>query len=238
MLIYHATSSTVSLNICPVLYFFFFLMIRRPPRSTLFPYTTLFRSVDKPQATVNLDRDLIAALGLTQADVGAALGSALGGGYVNYFSIAGRSYRVIPQVLQADRLNPEQVLDYYLRVPDGSVIQAGTVAKVTHEVVPQSLNRFQQLNSATISGVSGMSQGDALTYLRDLVHEVAPSGYNVDYAGQSRQFMQESGGFGGTLLFAVIIVFLALAAQFNSLRDPVVILVSVPLALFGALIFV
>ena len=194
--------------------------------------------IDKPQATVNLDRNLIATLGLTQADVGAALGSALGGGYVNYFSIAGRSYRVIPQVLQADRLNPEQVLDYYLRVPDGSVIQAGTVAKVTHEVVPQSLNRFQQLNSATISGVSGMSQGDALTYLRDLVHEVAPSGYNVDYAGQSRQFMQESGGFGGTLLFAVIIVFLALAAQFNSLRDPVVILVSVPLALFGALIFV
>jgi multidrug efflux pump len=194
--------------------------------------------VDKPQATVNLDRDMIAALGLTQADVGAALGSALGGGYVNYFSIAGRSYRVIPQVLQADRLNPEQVLDYYLRVPDGSVIQAGTVAKVTHEVVPQSLNRFQQLNSATISGVSGMSQGDALAYLRDLVHEVAPTGYNVDYAGQSRQFMQESGGFGGTLLFAIIIVFLALAAQFNSLRDPVVILVSVPLALFGALIFV
>ncbi|MGB3462596.1 MAG: efflux RND transporter permease subunit [Rhodanobacter lindaniclasticus] len=194
--------------------------------------------VDKPQATVNLDRNLIATLGLTQADVGAALGSALGGGYVNYFSIAGRSYRVIPQVLQADRLNPEQVLDYYLRVPDGSVIQAGTVAKVTHEVVPQSLNRFQQLNSATISGVSGMSQGDALTYLRDLVHEVAPSGYNVDYAGQSRQFMQESGGFGGTLLFAIIIVFLALAAQFNSLRDPIVILVSVPLALFGALIFV
>ncbi|MGN6654799.1 MAG: efflux RND transporter permease subunit [Rhodanobacter sp.] len=194
--------------------------------------------VDKPQATVNLDRDMIAALGLTQADVGAALGSALGGGYVNYFSIAGRSYRVIPQVLQADRLNPEQVLDYYLRVPDGAVIQAGTVAKVTHEVVPQSLNRFQQLNSATISGVSGMSQGDALAYLRDLVHEVAPSGYNVDYAGQSRQFMQESGGFGGTLLFAIIIVFLALAAQFNSLRDPVVILVSVPLALFGALIFV
>ena len=83
-----------------------------------------------------------------------------------------------------------------------------------------------------------MSQGDALKYLSDLVKEVAPSGYTVDYAGQSRQFTQESGGFGGTLLFAVIIVFLALAAQFNSLRDPIVILVSVPLALFGALIFV
>ena len=194
--------------------------------------------IDKPQATVSLDRDLITTLGLTQQDVGAALGAALGGGYVNYFSISGRSYRVIPQVLQVDRLNPDQVLNYYLRVPNGSVIQASTVAKITHQVVPQSLNRFQQLNSATISGVSGMAQGDALAYLRDLVHEVAGSGYNVDYAGQSRQFIQESGGFGATLLFAVIIVFLALAAQFNSLRDPIVILVSVPLALFGALIFI
>ena len=194
--------------------------------------------VDKPQSTVNLDRDMITTLGLTQQDVGAALGSALGGGYVNYFSISGRSYKVIPQVLQVDRLNPSQVLNYYIRVPDGSVIPASTVAKITHQVVPQSLNRFQQLNAATISGVSGMSQGEALTYLRDLVHQVAPTGYNVDYAGQSRQFMKESGGFGATLLFAVIIVFLALAAQFNSLRDPIVILVSVPLALFGALIFV
>ena len=194
--------------------------------------------VDKPQATVSLDHDLIASLGMTQADVGASLGAALGGGYVNYFSISGRSYRVIPQVLQVDRLNPDQVLNYYLRVPGGSLIQASTVARITHQVVPQSLNRFQQLNSATISGVSGMSQGDALAYLRDLVHEVAPSGYNVDYAGQSRQFVHEAGGFGATLLFAVIIVFLALAAQFNSLRDPIVILVSVPLALFGALIFV
>lgn len=194
--------------------------------------------VDKPQGTVRLDRDMITTLGLTQQDVGAALGSALGGGYVNYFSISGRSYKVIPQVLQADRLNPSQVLDYYIRVPDGSVIPASTVAKITRQVVPQSLNRFQQLNSATISGVSGMPQGDALAYLRDLVKQVAPTGYNVDYAGQSRQFTQESGGFGATLLFAVIIVFLALAAQFNSLRDPIVILVSVPLALFGALIFV
>ncbi|RAP57072.1 efflux RND transporter permease subunit [Oleiagrimonas sp. MCCC 1A03011] len=194
--------------------------------------------VDKPQSTVKLDRDMITSLGLTQQDVGAALGAALGGGYVNYFSISGRSYRVIPQVLQVDRLNPDQVLDYYIRAPDGSVIQASTVAKVANEVVPRSLNHFQQLNSATISGVSGMSQGEALTYLRDLVKKVAPTGYNVDYSGQSRQFMKESGGFAGTLFFAVIIVFLALAAQFNSLRDPVVILVSVPLALFGALIFV
>src|SRR6185369_16575640 len=194
--------------------------------------------IDKPQSTVVVDRDLISTLGLTQQDVGGALGAALGGGYVNYFSIAGRSYKVIPQVLQADRLNPDQVLDYYVRAPNGSVIPASTVASIKNEIVPQSINRFQQLNSATISGATGMSQGEALQFLRDAIAEVAPSGYSVDYAGQSRQFVQESGGFGTTLLFAIIIVFLALAAQFNSLRDPIVILVSVPMALFGSLIFV
>jgi len=194
--------------------------------------------LDKPQATVQVDRDMISTLGLTQQDVGAALGAALGGGYVNYFSIAGRSYKVIPQVLQADRLNPDQVLDYYVRAPDGTVIPASTVASLKNEVVPRSINRFQQLNSSTISGASGMSQGEALQFFKDALAEVAPSGYSLDYSGQSRQFVQESGGFALTFGFALIIVFLALAAQFNSLRDPIVILFSVPMALFGALIFV
>jgi len=194
--------------------------------------------IDKPQSKVVVDRDLVSTLGLTQQDIGGALGAALGGGYVNYFAIAGRSYRVIPQVLQVDRLNPDQVLDYYVRAPDGSVIPAGTLATLQNQVVPQSINRFQQLNSATLSGATGMAQGEALKFLRDTLTEVAPSGYHMDYSGQSRQFVQESGGFAQTLLFAVIIVFLALAAQFNSLRDPIVILVSVPMALFGALIFV
>ena len=194
--------------------------------------------IDKPQSTVVVDRDLISTLGLTQRDVGSALGDALGGGYVNYFSIAGRSYKVIPQVLQANRLNPDQVLDYYVRAPDGAVLPAATVASLKRTTVPQSINRFQQLNSATITGASGMSQGEALKFLRDALGEAAPSGYQMDYSGQSRQFVQESGGFATTLMLAVIIVFLALAAQFNSLRDPIVILVSVPMALFGALIFV
>jgi len=194
--------------------------------------------IDKPQSTVVVDRDMISTLGLTQQDVGSALSAALGGGYVNYFSIAGRSYKVIPQVLQADRLNPDQVLDYYVRAPDGSLISASTVAKLKNEVVPQSISRFQQLNSATISGASGMSQGEALQFFRDALRDVAPAGYALDFGGQSRQFVQESGGFATTLLLATIIVFLALAAQFNSLRDPIVILVSVPMALFGALIFV
>lgn len=213
-------------------------MLQKAQDSGKFWFVDADLKLDKPQSTVKVDRDLITTLGLTQQDVGASLGAALGGGYVNYFSIAGRSYKVIPQVAQSDRLNPDQVLDYYVRAPDGSVIPASTVADVKNEVGPRSINHFQQLNSATIQGASSMSQGEALQFFRDALAEAAPSGYSMDYAGPSRQFVQESGGFGTTLLFAVIIVFLALAAQFNSLRDPIVILVSVPMALFGALIFV
>jgi multidrug efflux pump len=193
--------------------------------------------LDKPQATIQVDRDKATALGLSQADVGGALSAALGGGYVNYFSISGRSYKVIPQVLQADRLNPAQVLDYYIRTPSGATVPASTVAHIDYSVVPESINRFQQLNSVTISGVSPMSQGDILKFLKDTTAQIAPSGYSVDYSGQSRQFVQESGGFFITLCFAIIIVFLALAAQFESFRDPIVILVSVPLALLGAVMF-
>jgi multidrug efflux pump len=194
--------------------------------------------LDAPQATVVVDRDKIAALGMTQQDVGAALSAALGGGYVNYFSIAGRSYKVIPQVQQVDRLNPSNVLDFYIKTPSAGLIPASTVASLKYTVQPEAINRFQQLNSVTISAVAGVSQGEALKFLSDTVKEIAPSGYNVDYAGQSRIFSNESGGFIVTLAFAIIIVFLALAAQFESFRDPIVILVSVPLALFGAVIFI
>jgi multidrug efflux pump len=194
--------------------------------------------LDKPQATVVVDRDKLAALGMTQQDFGSALSAGLGGNYVNYFSIAGRSYKVIPQVQQTDRLNPEQVLGFYIKTPAAGLIPASTVAHVEVQTVPQSITRFQQQNSVTISGVSGASQGEALAYLQSVVQDVAPVGFNVDYSGASRQFIKESGGFVVTLAFAVIIVFLALAAQFESFRDPVVILVSVPLALFGALIFI
>ncbi len=194
--------------------------------------------LDSPQATVAVDRDKIAALGMTQQDVGNALGAALGGGYVNYFAISGRSYKVIPQVLQTDRLNPSAILDFNIKTPSGTMIPASTVADIKYSIVPESINRFQQLNSATISGVTGSSDGEILEYLRTTLKEVAPSGYTVDYSGQSRQFMKESGGTGVTFLFALIIVFLALAAQFESFRDPIIILISVPMALFGAMMFI
>ena len=213
-------------------------ILEKARASGKFYFVDVDLKLDKPQATVVVDRDKIAALGMTQQDVGAALGAALGGGYVNYFSIAGRSYKVIPQVQQVDRLNPGNVLDFYIKTPNAGLIPASTVASIKYDVVPESITRFQQLNSVTISGVSGASQAEVLQTMRDIVREVAPASYGVDYSGQSRQFIQESGGFLLTMGFAMIIVFLALAALFESFRDPVVILVTVPLALFGALIFI
>ncbi|HTS21549.1 MAG TPA: efflux RND transporter permease subunit [Casimicrobiaceae bacterium] len=215
-------------------------VLQKARSSGLFFYVDTDLKFDKPQTTVEVDRDLVTTLGLTQQDVGAALSAALGGGYVNYFSIAGRSYKVIPQVLQTDRLNSSQVLNYYIRTPDGSLLPTRTVAQEKTTTVPEGINHFQQLNSATIFGVytPAVSQKQILDYMRQIVSEVAPSGYQVDYSGPSRQYVQESGGFVVTLLFAIIIVFLALSAQYESFRDPVVILVSVPMALFGALIFI
>ncbi|HET8715028.1 MAG TPA: efflux RND transporter permease subunit, partial [Holophagaceae bacterium] len=207
-------------------------------KSGMFYFVDSDLKIDKPQDTVTVDRDMTAQLGLTQQDVGGSLSAALGGGYVNYFSIGGRSYRVIPQVLQKDRLNPDQVLDYYVRTPSGQVVPASTVATLERKVVPESISHFQQLNSATISGVPSGSQADTIAFMQKTLQEVAPSGYTADFSGVSRQYVQESGGFLLTMFFAIIIVFLALAAQFNSFRDPVIILISVPLALFGAMSFI
>ena len=213
-------------------------VLDRARSSGLFFFIDADLKLDKPQATLLVDRSLVGELGLTQQDVGAALGAAIGGGYVNYFSIAGRSYRVIPQVLQKDRQNPPQVLDYYIRSGDGTLIPARTVARLQTATVPESINHFQQLNSATLAAVGAVSDAQALGFLRSTLAQVAPLGYTADYAGQSRQFVLGSGSFVVTLAFALIIVYLALAAQFESFRDPAVILVSVPMALFGALLFI
>src|SRR3569833_4120373 len=180
-------------------------VIEKASASGMFWFIDSDLKLDKPQATLEVKRDMVADMGLTQQDVGSSLGAALGGGYVNYFSIAGRSYKVIPQVQQVDRLNPANVLDFYIKTPNAGLIPASTVAHLKYSVQPESITRFQQLNSVTISAVAGMSQGEALKLLSDAVKSVAPTGYNVDYAGQSRVFVTESGGFQDTLAFAVII---------------------------------
>jgi multidrug efflux pump len=196
--------------------------------------------IDQPQASVDIDRDKATQLGLKMSDVGGAMASMLGGNYVNYFSLDGRSYKVIPQVQQRFRLNTDQLLDYYIRTGDGTAVPLSTVAKITTSTVPESLNHFQQLNSAVISGVTlpGVALSDALDSLRELAAQDLPQGYSIDYGGTSRQFVQESSGFATTFGFALIIIFLALAAQFESFRDPLIILVSVPMSIAGALVFI
>ena len=194
--------------------------------------------LDKPQTRIVFDKDKINAMGLSMQDVGATLGAALGGGYTNYFSIAGRSYRVIPQMEQKSRLNAEQLANYYIRTPAGGVVPGSTIASLKTEVVPQSINHFQQLNSATISGVFNGTQGEALALLNQIGKEVLPAGYRVDYGGESRQFVAESGSFITTLLFALLIIYLVLAAQFESFVDPLIVIMSVPMAIFGAMVFI
>ena len=195
--------------------------------------------IDKPQSMVTFDRDKAGDLGLKMSDLGGALATMLGGNYIDYFSLDGRSYKVIPQVRQNDRLTTEQLLGYYIRTSDNSMVPLSTVAHLDHKTVPETLNHFQEINAATISGVAmpGVAMGDALATLKDLAKSL-PAGYSVDFGGASRQTEQESGGFVATFLFALIIVFLALAALFNSFVDPIIILVSVPMSLAGALIFI
>ncbi|MFZ2067545.1 MAG: efflux RND transporter permease subunit [Xanthobacteraceae bacterium] len=209
-------------------------------KSGMFIFLDCDLKIDNPQSDIVIDRDKTAQLGLKMSDVGGAMSAMLGGGYVNYFSISGRSYKVIPQVQQRFRLNAQQLLDYYIRTGDGSLVPLSTIASIKTHTVPESLNHFQQLNGATIQGVAmpGVAQGDALAYLQNLSKRLLPEGYSVDYGGLSRQYIQETSGFATTFGFALIIIFLALAALFESFRDPVIILVSVPMSIAGALIFV
>ncbi|MGA7711462.1 MAG: efflux RND transporter permease subunit [Rhizomicrobium sp.] len=195
---------------------------------------------DQPQTEIVIDRDKTASLGLTMRDIGTALTSILGGGYVNYFSLSGRAYQVIPQVEQRFRLNAEQLKSYYIRTAAGTSIPLGTVAHLENHVTPESLNHFQQQNAATITAIPmpGLTEGDALTALQNIAARTLPQGYRIDYAGETRQQVQESSALVQTFFFALIIIFLTLAALFESFRDPVTILVSVPMSICGALIFV
>jgi multidrug efflux pump len=207
-------------------------------KSGMFIFLDKDLKVDQPQSQVDIDRNKTALLGLSMQDVGSSLASILGGGYVNYFSMTGRSYRVIPQAQQTSRLNAEQLLNYYIRAADGATVPLSTIATISTKTVPQSLNHFQQLNAAIISGVPFPGVGDALNTLKTIAAKTLPPAYTVDYGGQSRQLEQESSSFIFTFGFALIIIFLALAAQFESFRDPLIILVSVPMSIAGALIFI
>ena len=196
--------------------------------------------VDAPQVTIEIDRDKAAQLGLSMSQVGNALGGLLGGAYTNYFSLGTRSYKVISQVQQRSRLTVDQVMQYQIATIGGTPIPVSAIARVTQQTVPQTITHFQQQNSATISGVPalGVSQADALKTLQDLAVQTLPRDTLIDYAGPLRQYIQESSGFLATFALALIVIFLCLAALFESFRDPIVILISIPMSVAGALVFI
>ena len=194
--------------------------------------------LDQPQSELVIDRNKVAALGLNLQQVGGDLGSMFGGGYVNRFSIDGRSYKVIPQIERVGRLNPGQLTDIYVSGPAGKLVPLSSFATVKNSVEPRSLNRFNQLNSVKISGVIKAPLDQALKALEEEAARVMPKGYAIDYGGESRQLRTEGSKFLPALGLALVLIFLVLSAQFNSFRDPLVILLgSAPLAMFGALIF-
>ncbi|HMD61184.1 MAG TPA: efflux RND transporter permease subunit, partial [Opitutaceae bacterium] len=208
--------------------------------SKMFYFQSIDVKYDAPQSEVVLDRDKVATLGLNLQQIGDDLSAALGGNYINWFNISGRSYKVIPQIKRVDRLNPEQLERIYVTGPSGILVPLSTVATIRNTTIPRSLNRFQQLNSVTISGAAGIPLDDALKIYEEEGAKILPKGYSIDYTGESRQLRREGGNakFWTTMALAVTLIFLVLAAQFNSFRDPLVILGgSVPLAVFGSSIF-
>src|SRR5512134_1391758 len=194
--------------------------------------------IDTLQTEFVIDRDKVASMGLNLEQIGGDLGGLVGGDFVNRFDISGRSYKVIPQIQRVNRLNPDQLQDVYVTGPGGRLVPLSTVATLRESVVPRSLNRFQQLNAVKISGVAIRPLDEALRFMEEEARKILPTGYVIDYTGESRQLRTEGQKFLPAFTLAVVLIFLVLAAQFNSFRDPFVILAgSVPLAMFGALIF-
>lgn len=211
----------------------------RATESGLFAFPLIIDTkIDQPQAKFNIDRNMVSTLGLDLRQVGADLSAMVGGGFVNRFNIDGRSYKVIPQIERASRLNPEQLEDIYIRGPDGKLIQLSTIATLESSVEPRSLNRFQQFNAVKLSGIAIRPLDQALRFLETEADALLPEGFRYDYSGEARQLRAEGDKFLPAFGLAILIIFLVLAAQFNSFRDPFIILLgSVPLAVFGALIF-
>ena len=202
-----------------------------------FPPVTDVR-IDQGKAEIVFDREKIASMGMSMQQVGADLATMLGGNYVNRFNMAGRSYKVIAQVERAGRLTPTDLGQIHVSGPGGTLIPLSSIATFRTGVEPRTLNRFQQLNAIKISGVAPQSLEGGLQVLETAAEKVLPPGSRFDYTGESRQLRQEGGKFLPAMGLAIVLIFLVLAAQFNSFRDPIVVLAgSVPLAMFGAMIF-
>ncbi len=215
-------------------------LVQKAFTSGLFMYADTDLKYDQPQTEVVFDRDRLRSEGVDLAQAGQDLSTLLSGNYVNRFSIQGRSYKVIPQIRRADRLTPDQLSQIYVTGPGGRLVPLSTFATLKTSTQPRELKRFQQLNAVRIQGVipPNVSLDKALRYLEDEAAKILPSDFTIDYAGESRQLRVEGSKFLGTFALSAILIYLVLAAQFESFRDPFIILAgSVPLALAGSLMF-
>jgi len=196
--------------------------------------------IDRPIITVDIDRDRAGDLGISMASIGRNLGTLLGGGQVNRFSMEGRSYKVIPLVSRDFRRDADMLKDYYVRSASGDLVPLSTIVSLKQSVEPTDRTQLQQLNSLTIQGVTApnVALGDAIEFLGQLAEQSLPKGYGYDFLGDSRQYTKEGSALTVTMLLSILVIYLVLAAQFESWRDPAIILVSVPLATAGALIFI
>ena len=215
-------------------------LVNAATRTGLFMFADTDLRIDLPQARFELKRDRIADLGMDVAEVSRQLGVLLSGNFVNRFNFQGKAYRVIPMVEEFDRVNPTALLKLKIRTPAGDLVPLSTVAQLEETVAPRVLSKFQQNNAFRITGgvLPGMTKEQALSALELAAEEILPAGYTIDYAGESRQLRTEGNTLVGVLGLSLAFVFLALAVQFNSFRDPLVVLLgSAPLAMSGALFF-
>ncbi|MBV9435035.1 MAG: efflux RND transporter permease subunit, partial [Acidobacteria bacterium] len=215
-------------------------LVKRAFASHMFIYADSDLKFDQPQAEVVFDRDKLRSQGVDLSQAGKDLSTLLGANYVNRFSIQGQSYKVIPQVKRVERLTPEQLTQIYVKGSNDQLVPLSTFASLKMTSEPRQLNKFQQLNAVRIQGVipPPVPLDTALRFLEGEAAKILPPGFTIDYAGESRQLRVEGSKFLGTFLLSAILIYLVLAAQFESFRDPFIVLAgSVPLAISGALLF-
>ena len=215
-------------------------ILNQAMQSGKFAFLSKDVNFDRPQTTLLIDRDRAADLGINMQNIGRNLATLLGGQYVNRFSLQGRSYKVIPQVDDLARMDISKLDNYYLRTASGGQVPLSSLVKFEKSVEPSKRTQFQQLNSLTITGLMTPSTGlgDAMAYLEQLSEQLFPRGFSFDYTGASRQYAQQGSALILTFFMALLIIYLVLAAQFESWRDPLIILISVPLSIASALAFI
>ncbi|MBK8815749.1 MAG: efflux RND transporter permease subunit [Methylococcaceae bacterium] len=208
-------------------------------KSGKFIFTMKDVEFTQPKSTLVIDRNRAADLGLTMSDIGKNLGTLLGGGYVNRFNLLGRSYKVIPQVDDASRMDISKFSQYYIRTASGGQVPLSSLVKIQNSVEPSKRTQFQQLNSLTVSAMMtpGVALGDAMAYLEEEAKATFPKNFRWDYTGASRQYAQQGSALVITFFMSLLVIYLVLAAQFESWRDPLIILISVPLSIASAMAF-